>query len=285
MTDPGTSTPTSDSTPTATTRYDRRIGRRDVTEWRSRAGKRLAERHRSLAQRVGARRALVTTLAVGGGIAVAATAAAAYIYDGVTGRDGIESLDGPALARAKRLRSPAVDGAAAGIAHAFGPVAMPVLTIGAAVGFAVRDRRLSPATLLVAAGAGSLAMTLIGKDLIKRNRPRRRDAIPPFEKSPSFPSGHTLNATTILGVIAYLMALRQERDGPQVAVIGTAAGTALTVGLSRVLLGAHWFTDVAVGWVTGAGWLSMIITSHRLYLSTQDDDGARHRADRVTTGA
>jgi undecaprenyl-diphosphatase len=258
--------------PIPSTPYDRRIGRRDLTEWRTTAGKRLASRHRSVAQRIGARRALVVTLAVGGGIAVAATAAAATIYDGVTGRDGIASLDRPALERAKRLRSPAFDGAAAAIARVFGPVAMPVLTVGAATAFTMRDRKAGPALLLVAAGAGSLAMTLLGKDVVKRNRPRRRDAIPPYETSPSFPSGHTLNTTTILGVLAYLLALRQERNGPQVAVVGAAAGTAAAVGLSRVLLGAHWFTDVAVGWVTGAGWLSLIITSHRLYLSTQDDD-------------
>jgi len=29
---------------------------------------------------------------------------------------------------------------------------------------------------------------------------------------------------------------------------------------------------VAVGWVSGIGWLSLIVTSHRLYLSAQDDD-------------
>ncbi|PZE69283.1 phosphatidic acid phosphatase [Curtobacterium sp. MCPF17_018] len=265
MTDSGIASPTNP-------RHDRQIGRRDVTQWRSRTGRRLASGHQSVAQRVGARRALVATLTVGGGIAVAATAGAAWIYDGVTGRDGIASLDRPALARAKAMRSPVINGAAAAIAHVFGPVAMPALTVGAAVVFALRDRRASPVALLVAAGAGSLSMTLLGKDLIKRNRPHRRDAIPPFERSPSFPSGHTLNTTTILGVLAYLLALRQERNGPQVAVISAAAGATLTVGLSRVLLGAHWFTDVAVGWVIGAGWLSMIITSHRLYLSTQDDD-------------
>ena len=35
-----------------------------------------------------------------------------------------------------------------------------------------------------------------------------------------------------------------------------------------MLLGAHWFTDVAVGWITSAGWLSLLITTHRLYLTT-----------------
>ncbi|WP_396599963.1 phosphatase PAP2 family protein [Frigoribacterium sp. R86507] len=255
-----------------TTRYDRQIGRRDLTEWRSRPGQRLASRHKTVAQKVGARRALVATLAVGGGIAIAATAGAAYIYDGVTGRDGIESLDRPALERAKKLRSPATNGTAAAIAHVFGPVVLPAVTVGAAAAFGFRDRHPSPVALVVAAGAGSLAMTVVGKKLIKRNRPDRHEAIPPYEKSPSFPSGHTLNTTTILGVLAYLLALRQEKQAPQVALVGAAAGTAGVVGLSRVLLGAHWFTDVAVGWVSGIGWLSLIVTSHRLYLSTQDDD-------------
>ncbi len=253
-------------------RADRRIGRRDLTEWRTPAGQRLASQHREVAKRVGARRALVATLAVGGSVVVAATAGAAWIYDGVTGRDGIGSLDRPALEKAKSLRSPAVNRAAATIAHAFGPVAMPLLTVGAAVAFGVRDRRANPVTVIVAASAGSLVMTLVGKRLIARNRPPRHEAIPPYEKSPSFPSGHTLNTTTIIGILAYLVALRQEKNGPQVAVIGGAAATAVTVGLSRVLLGAHWFTDVAVGWVTGTGWLSLVITSHRLYLSAQDDD-------------
>jgi membrane-associated phospholipid phosphatase len=253
-------------------RADRRIGPRDLTEWRTPAGRRLASQHREVAKRVGARRALVATLAVGGSVLAVATVGAAYIYDGVTDRDGIGRLDRPALEKAKALRSPVVNGAAATLAHVFGPIAMPALTVGAAVAFGVRDRRANPVTLIVAAGAGSLAMTLIGKKLIARNRPPRHEAIPPFEKSPSFPSGHTLNTTTILGVLAYLVALRQEKNGPQVAVIGGAAAAAVTVGLSRVLLGAHWFTDVAVGWVTGTGWLSLIITSHRLYLSAQDDD-------------
>jgi undecaprenyl-diphosphatase len=114
--------------------------------------------------------------------------------------------------------------------------------------------------------------------MIRRNRPHHRDAIPPFEKSPSFPSGHTLNATTILGTLAYLIALRQQKNLPQALTIGAAGGTAVTVGLSRVLLGAHWFTDVAVGWTTGAGWLALIITSHRLYLTSTSDS-------KPTTGA
>jgi undecaprenyl-diphosphatase len=247
------------------------VGRRDVTQWRSKPGQRLAARHHTFADTVGPHRALIITLAVGGGVAALASFGASRIYDGVTGRDGIARLDLPALARAKSLRSPALNSAAASIAHLFGPVGMPVLALGAAAALARRERHLTPITMMSVAGAGSLAMTLAGKGIIHRNRPHRRDAIAPYETSPSFPSGHTLNATTILGTLAYLLALQLKNDTPQTVVISAAVGTAITVGLSRVLLGAHWFTDVAVGWTTGTGWLSLIITSHRLFLTSRDN--------------
>jgi membrane-associated phospholipid phosphatase len=44
---------------------------------------------------------------------------------------------------------------------------------------------------------------------------------------------------------------------------------AATVGLSRVLLGAHWLTDEAFGWLSATGWLALVITSHRFYLTSR----------------
>jgi membrane-associated phospholipid phosphatase len=247
---------------------ERFVGRRDVTAWKSRSGQALARRHQGLADRLGAHRTLLLTLAVGGGIAALATVGAERIYDAVSDRDGIASLDKPALALAKRLRSPATETLAASIAHVFGPIGMPLLTVAAATTLAVRRKHVTPVSLLSAAGAGSLLMTISGKNIVRRHRPHRDDAIPPYETSPSFPSGHTLNATTIAGTLAYLLVLRQEKQLPQALTIGAAGGTAVAVGLSRVLLGAHWFTDVAVGWTTGTGWLALVVTSHRLYLTS-----------------
>jgi undecaprenyl-diphosphatase len=235
-------------------------------------GRAVADAHRSLAKRIGPDRALIAALALGGAIAVASTFAATRIYDAAADDNGVEALDRPILRRAKRLRSPTVDAAAAGIAYAFGPIGMPVLALGAAAAMSAHRRSRTPLVLVAAASAGSLLLTLTGKDLIHRHRPPHHDAIPPYESSPSFPSGHTLNATTVVGVLAYLLASRQPAPARQVATAGAAAVTAITVGLSRVLLGAHWFTDVLMGWISGSGWLALVITSHRLHLDAKSSE-------------
>ncbi|HEX8627759.1 MAG TPA: phosphatase PAP2 family protein, partial [Catenuloplanes sp.] len=64
---------------------------------------------------------------------------------------------------------------------------------------------------MVVATAGSLLMTVVGKGLVGRIRPPLADAVPPYETSPAFPSGHALNAVVVAGVIAYLLMLRQRR--------------------------------------------------------------------------
>ncbi|MBT2501036.1 phosphatase PAP2 family protein [Curtobacterium sp. ISL-83] len=258
--------PASSATPETSDRF---VADRDVTNWTTPVGRTLAQEHRKLSERLGAHGALIVSLTVGGAISVATAYSASRIFAAVSGSTGIQSLDAPILAAAKRLRSPALDATAATIAHVFGPVGMPLMTLAAGGVLSARGRTRTPLTLLVAAGTGSLLMTLSGKDMIKRNRPAKADAISPYETSPSFPSGHTLNATTIAGTLAYLLMLRQKSKFRQGAVAAAAAGTAAGVGLSRVLLGAHWFTDVLVGWTTGSGWLGLVITSHRLYLTSR----------------
>jgi membrane-associated phospholipid phosphatase len=82
------------------------------------------------------------------------------------------------------------------------------LIAGAVTLFMVwRWRSRTPLILMIIAVAGSLTFSTVGKAIVGRPRPPLSDAVPPYERAFSFPSGHTLN-TVIAGVVAYLVASR-----------------------------------------------------------------------------
>ena len=144
---------------------------------------------------------------------------------------------------------------------------MPLLALAVMTALALRRRSWTPVILIVIAGTGSLLMTIAGKSLIGRTRPPLTDAVPPYEHSASFPSGHSLNAVVIAGVIAYLIILRLKSPRARIITSLLAGLFAATIGLSRVYLGHHWLTDVLAAWALGAAWLALVITAHRLYLT------------------
>lgn len=220
---------------------------------------------------------LVLSAVAGMVIVVPLGAASGEIYEAVHDSSGVASLDQPVLDAALRVRTPTLNQAVTLFTDLGGPVLMPVLTV-LLLGILVwRWRSRTPVVLMVLAVLGSLGLTVLGKRLIARARPPFADAVPPYEQSASFPSGHTLNSTVIAGVFAYLALRRVTRDLQRVAVVVAACGWAGAMGLSRVYLGHHWLTDVLVAWTLGLALLGVIITAHRLFLAL-----ARQRAHPVT---
>lgn len=248
---------------------ERFVGGRDLTHWYTPVARVVEPALKWASARLGPYATLVVVLAVGMVIAAAFSVAVAQVYDSVTDSDGVAGFDQPLLDFALTLRTPVVDSVVTGYTDLAGPVAMPVIAILALLILSIRRRSWTPVILILAAGGGSLLMTIAGKDLIDRVRPPIVDAVPPYEFSPSFPSGHSLNAVVIAGVIAYLLVLRQRSGRARVLTVTVAAVFAFTVGVSRVFLGHHWFTDVLAGWFLGALWLALVITAHRLYLTAK----------------
>ncbi|MCC8906519.1 MULTISPECIES: phosphatase PAP2 family protein [unclassified Curtobacterium] len=246
---------------------DQRVGDVDLTTWRTRAGRASADGWAALGHRWGALPLLVVTLAIGIGVAVTATWAASEVYDAVREADDVAVLDRPVLDWMLTLRSPTADTLVTWWTDVAGTIGMPIVALGFLVGFTIQRRAWTPLVLLVAAAGGSLLMTIAGKDLIGRARPPLRDAVPPYEHSPSFPSGHTLNATVIVGTIVYLLLLRQSKLVTRVLTIVAGTFFVVSVGISRVFLGHHWLTDVLAAWALGLAWLALVITAHRLYLT------------------
>jgi membrane-associated phospholipid phosphatase len=254
---------------------DTTIGRVDLTRWPTPPGRAAAKRVVVASRRIGTRAALLLTLAIGALVAFGLSFIASGVYDAVTESDGIAGFDQPILQTAIEARSPALDVIVTGYTDIAGSIGMPIIAVTAILILSLRRRSWTPAILIAAAGLGSITMTIAGKDIIGRVRPPLPEAVPPYEYSASFPSGHTLSAVAVVGTIAYLLILRQTSTMARTLTIAGAALFAITIGLSRVFLGHHWFTDVVAAWLLGAAWLALVITAHRLYITarrTRDPD-------------
>jgi membrane-associated phospholipid phosphatase len=244
------------------------VGRRDLTHW-SRPVRPFVRLVLLLSRGSSAWYVLMVTATVGAGIALLLARAAEEIYDSIKAADGLSSLDEPVLELAISLRTPHNVAVAQFITDLGGTIGLTVITVVIVIAMTLRWRSRTPLLLLAIGTAGSLLMTVIGKELVGRARPPVAAAVPPYETSPAFPSGHALNNTVVACLIAYLLLLHLTSLLWRIVSMALAVVWFVTVGLTRVLLGHHWLTDVMAGWLLGLAWTAMVITCHRLYLTAR----------------
>ncbi|NUU33052.1 phosphatase PAP2 family protein [Arthrobacter sp. C9C5] len=209
--------------------------------------------------------ALWVTMLIGGIVVVALALTSAEVYDNVVDDAGLASLDKPTLGFMQQLRSPGLDAFVTGFTNIGGGIGMPILASILTAWLIWVSRTWRPLILIGGAAAVSITATTVGKKLIGRTRPDFADAVPPYETSPSFPSGHTLNTTVVIGLVVYLACLQVKRTIARVGLITAGAIFILAMGMSRVFLGHHWMTDVIFGWALGLGWVGIVILAHRLF--------------------
>ena len=108
------------------------------------------------------------------------------------------------------------------------------------------------------AGGGLLQAAL--KSVIQRPRPPYAAAFL-RHYTWSFPSGHAMVALIGYGMLAYvLVVLAIHRRALQIAVVLGAALLIVAIGVSRLYLGVHYFSDVVGGYAAGVLWLSATIS-------------------------
>jgi undecaprenyl-diphosphatase len=73
----------------------------------------------------------------------------------------------------------------------------------------------------------------------------------------AFPSGHATTSALTAGLLILATVLRAPRGRTALCLV--VACWAALVGLTRVYLGVHWFTDVAGGWLFACGWFGVCL--------------------------
>lgn len=114
-----------------------------------------------------------------------------------------------------------------------------------------RNRWIVPFLVVVVAGNGALTTTI--KDLADRVRP----TVNPIAATlgPSFPSGHSSWTAAFLAAAALVLSRGTGRR-TRAALAGAAAGLAVAMAATRVLLGVHWLSDVIAGLALGWTWFA-----------------------------
>ena len=108
---------------------------------------------------------------------------------------------------------------------------------------------------VIVTGAGAQVLDPVIKALVGRLRPV---VAHPVAHAPgnSFPSGHSLGSLVCYGALFLVFAPAARGRGRTVFAIVVTAIIAL-VGISRVLLGVHYLSDVIGGWAIGITWLGL----------------------------
>lgn len=96
------------------------------------------------------------------------------------------------------------------------------------------------------------------KLIFRRTRPE--DALVPLPSSYSFPSGHALVSLVTYGMLAYLMWHSVRNHRLRTALLPAFVVMIICIGLSRIYLGVHYFTDVMGGYAAGVTWLAAVIS-------------------------
>lgn len=145
---------------------------------------------------------------------------------------------------------------------AFGGVALRNVIVLAALGTLAFNRERAREIWLTATVIGGWGVDSLVKGVIARSRP----ALVPHLVSAdgySFPSGHSFNSAVVYLGMALVLSGMLSRPGHRRILVASALALSIAVGITRVMLGVHYPSDVIAGWLGGTGWVLLIASRHR----------------------
>lgn len=176
------------------------------------------------------------------------------ITEDVIHHDPLTQLDVLMLDWFRAHASPSGDAVMSAISLIGSPAAVALIAV--AVGVVLVTRR----NWIVfggwaAAFAGGAVLDWSLKHIIQRPRPPGASMFM-HQFSYSFPSEHAMGSTVGYGMLAYLLVtFWAVRNSSRIAIVTATVVLLLSVGLGRLYLGVHYFSDVIGGYAAGAVWL------------------------------
>jgi undecaprenyl-diphosphatase len=127
--------------------------------------------------------------------------------------------------------------------------------VGASAIVLALRKRWRLAIYLLITGAGAIVLDPILKSLVGRLRPVVAHPIA-HGTGDSFPSGHALGSIVCYGAIL-LVFLPAARGRWRTAFTTVIVALVALIGISRILLGVHYLSDVVGAWAIGITWLGV----------------------------
>lgn len=119
--------------------------------------------------------------------------------------------------------------------------------------------------MLIISSLGATLLSLFFKFLVSRPRPDPHliEQFSIYRDPDSFPSGHVLFFMGFFGFLLFLSFTKLKNGYLRNLLVSIFFLLILLVGLSRIYLGAHWFSDTLGSYLIGFVWLFIVITIYQ----------------------
>ncbi|MCT8140277.1 phosphatase PAP2 family protein [Anaerobacillus sp. CMMVII] len=116
---------------------------------------------------------------------------------------------------------------------------------------------------------GSTAINQALKFLIKRERPLSRLI---DEGGFSYPSGHTMAAVSLYGIITFILWRHVKTSTRRVMLIVFSCFMIIFIAISRIYLGVHYTTDILGAFLVSGTWLYVTIWLYQYRIEKKHEE-------------
>lgn len=122
-------------------------------------------------------------------------------------------------------------------------------------------KKNTDALILFLSTTGAVALSILAKTIVARPRPDPNliHQLATYTAHDSFPSGHVLFFVGFMGYLLYLVTIYTQKGIVRTVLVTITGLLIILMGVSRIYLGAHWFSDTLGAYLIGTSWLFLVV--------------------------